>query len=129
MDLQPWVEAVCAFVEDVGADSFAFSTSLTGAERAAVHKIARRCGLKAKSDGSEDEGTRCITLYRPTSEEERLRAVAVAEQKHAQAEEQRAAKKQRQQEKYPDEVDEAVVEHHALREIERRARRDRIGEE
>ena len=100
-------QQVQAFVEDVDSVSFAFPAELTGAERAAVHKIARRCGLKAKSDGSEDDGTRRITLYRPSSEEERLRAVAVAEQKHAQAEEQRAAKKQKQQEKYPDEPDEA----------------------
>ena len=57
-----------AFVEG-GEETFAFPPTLSGAERAAVHKIARRNGLKAKSDGSEEEGTRRIMLYRPSSED------------------------------------------------------------
>lgn len=85
-----------AFVEG-GEETFAFPAALSGAERAAVHKIARRNGLKAKSDGSEEEGTRRITLYRPSSEEERKRAVAAAEQRHGQTQKAKEEKARKQE--------------------------------
>ena len=85
-----------AFVEG-GEKTYAFPAELSGAERAAVHKIARRNGLKAKSDGLEEDGTRRITLYRPSSEEERKRAVAAAEKHHDDTQKAKAERARKQE--------------------------------
>ena len=89
-------KAVAAFC-DGDAPELAFPASLCGAERAALHQLARRAGLRAVSAGSEAEGTRVLTLHRPSSEEERLRAVEAAAREES---EKQAKKKQRDE---PDE--------------------------
>ena len=90
-------KAVAKFC-DGDAPEKAFPASLCGAERAALHQLARRAGLRAVSAGSEAEGTRVLTLHRPSSEEERLRAVEAAAREES---EKQAKKKQRDEPEEP----------------------------
>ena len=61
-----WRARIEAFAAEEGGDDakLTLTQSLTSAERAAVHSECRRLGLGSKSEGSDDDGTRVVTVFR-----------------------------------------------------------------
>ena len=68
-DAMSWRARIEAFAAKEGGDGgddakLTLTQSLSSAERAAVHELARRLGLGSKSEGSDDDGTRVVTVFR-----------------------------------------------------------------